>query len=325
MKDTIVDNAPEMELGGPEFTEMLSKVSPKTEVEEPVKQGEKEKVALSPEATKEPEQGEQEVDTPEALKAQIRGLKAELTRRAGNADKVGELEAQLQNLQGQLQALSAKPKETDELAERIQKLDDKEIYSKISDWQAELSIASSKYERAEESGDEAKIGQAYQRIVNAKRMLSAFNEERDARAERKTKQAEELRTEAEQINDELNSMYEVVNEAFPDFQNPESELWKAGNEVYVQNPALMARMGPSGEILAAALAILRNPDLVGKGKGAAAARRDVISKLDKGLSKALSAGASSPSTARNVDYGKAVASGEDLAKFNSMVDSIKGG
>jgi len=319
----IVDNAPEMRLDGPEFAEMLAAVNPGGEE----KDGKPEASVSSAPAPK-VETPEPTDEKPESLKAQIRGLKAELTRRSGNADKVEELENQLNQLQGELKAVSARPApaaQPDGLTEAIQKLDDKGVISKTVDWQDELAAARVKYDRAEETGDQTKLEQASQRIQHAKRVIGALTEEAQVRNERKTKQAEEFKTESVLINEELVEMYEVVNESFPDFQDTNSELWKAGNDEYLNHPTLMKRMGPSGEIVAAALAVIRNPELVKGTKGTAAARRDVISRLDKGISKALNAGASSPSTGRSVDYGAMMGGGENLAQFNAMVDKIKGG
>ena len=319
----IVDNAPEMSLDGPEFAEMLAAVNPDGE-----EKGGKKEASVSPAPAPIVETPEPTDEKPESLKAQIRGLKAELTRRSGNADKVEELENQLNQLQGELKAVSARPApatQPDGLLEAIQKLDDKGVISKTVDWQDELAAARVKYDRAEETGDQTKLEQASQRIQHAKRVISALTEEGQTRAERKTQQAEEFKTESALINEELVEMYEVVNESFPDFQDTKSELWQAGNDEFLNHPTLMKRMGPSGEIVAAALAVIRNPELVKGTKGTAAARRDVISKLDRGISKALNAGASSPSTGRSVDYGAMTGGGENLAQFNAMVDKIKGG
>ena len=319
----IIDNAPEMSLDGPEFAEMLAKVNPSGEEKDV-----KEEAGVSSAPAPKVETPEPTDEKPESLKAQIRGLKAELTRRSGNADKVEELENQLNQLQGELKAVSARPTpaaQPDGLMEAIQKLDDKGVISKTVDWQDELAAARVKYDRAEETGDQAKLEQTSQRIQHAKRVISALTEEGQTRAERKTQHAEELKTESALINEELVEMYEVVNESFPDFQDANSALWKAGNDEYLNHPTLMKRMGPSGEIVAAALAVIRNPELVKGTKGAAAARRDVISKLDRGISKALNAGASSPSTGRSIDYGAMTGGAENLAQFNAMVDKIKGG
>ena len=319
----IVDNSPEMDLNDPKFAEMLTSVNPTPEPEEGVKV---EKATPSPVVAQ--DAGELEpTDDPSVLKSQIRGLKAELTRRSGNADKVEELEGQLQNLQGQLQAMQAQPQtqtKTDDLSEAIAKLDDEGVISKLTDWQDELAAARAKYERYEEVGDEAQRAQAAQRITNAKRVISALNKETVVRTERKSQQTEQLRTEAEVINTEINNMYEVVNETFPDFLDQSSDLWKAGNEEYLNHPTLMKKMGPTGEIVAAALAVIKLQN--GKqSKGVAATRRDVISRIDKGFNKALSAGAASPSTGRTVDYGASLGNQENLAQFEAMVSKIKGG
>jgi hypothetical protein len=84
----------------------------------------------------------------------------------------------------------------------------------------------------------------------------------------------------------------------------------------------MARLGPLGEVVAAAMAVIRNPALANK-TASPAARRDVIGSLEKSIKKSLSTGVSSPTTTRSpsVDVGTP----DSLAAFNAMIDKIKGG
>jgi hypothetical protein len=94
-------------------------------------------------------------------------------------------------------------------------------------------------------------------------------------------------------------------------------LWKAGNDAYLSHPELMKRLGAAGDIVAAALAVLKTH------KPEAAARRAVVSKLETGLKKSLQAGAASPSTGRGPAL--SIDTPEGLAQFNAYIDKVKGG
>ena len=313
----IVDNSPELDLNDPKTQEILQGV---TGEDKGVKEEAKVSPALEPEVKRGEEAAEGEGDV-EHLKSQIRGLKAELTRRSGNAERVEDLESRLAQAE---QKLAETPKPTaDPITEAIRKLDDRALIDKQTDWEDELAAARAKYERADETQNTESMRAAGERIAHAKRVLSALKSEASDRVERRSTERNQLQQEAEQINGELSEMYESVSEAFPDFTNQDSELWKAGNEEFLAHPALMRRLGAAGEVVAAALAVVKNPQLT---KGTSAqARREVISKIDKGFGKALQAGTSSPNFSRNTDYAAAIADGEGLDKFNKMIDKIKGG
>lgn len=327
----IVDNAPEMDVTSPEFTDMLAKIAPKGDPKPEVKET---KTDVKPEDTassakvdetkEDTTEAEDDTDeTPDKLKARIRGLQAELTRRKGNAEKVSELEVKLAKVEGQLESASRNPKEQENTIDAaLKKLDDKGLIEKKVDWNDELTDARTRYASAEERGDNAAMEKQASRILYAKKVLSAIEFETSDRRERKQTEAEQLRDSQSKVKAELDGMYEALTENFPDFNNKESELWKAGDAAYRANPEIMKRMGPAGEVVAAALAILQNPQLVGQ-RSEAEARQDVVSKLEKGIKRSLQAGASSPTTGRMVT--PRIDSGEGLAKFNEMVDRIKGG
>jgi hypothetical protein len=156
----------------------------------------------------------------------------------------------------------------------------------------------------------------------AKRTLSAFRKEILDRGSRRQNEKEAAQREYSTVQSEIESMHSAVQEQFEDFMNPETELWKAGNAEFNAHPALMARLGPLGEVVAAALAVVKHPELVAK-KGTASARKEVIGKLEKSVKHALSTGASAPSTNQPVNYD--VSSADGLAAFNAMIDKFKGG
>ncbi len=335
----IVDNSPEMDLNDPKFAEMLTAIKPAGETKVEPKAEEKaepEKKDVKVDDKKPASSAEDQVldteeddndESPDKLKARIRGLQAELTRRKGNADKVSELELQLAKVQGQLEEASKKPsaKETENTIEAaVQKLDTKALIAKQTDWEDELADARARYAAAEDRGDRDAMSDHGKRITYAKTVLSAIRTETLERGERKQKEDAEAQTEATTIKAEFDSMYDALDTQFPEFKDKDSALWKAGNKEYIDHPKIMKRLGPAGEIVAAALAVLKNPELVGKSKQSeSSARKEVVRNLETGLKKALSTGAAAPSTGRTVV--PAVDSGEGLAEFNKLVDRIKGG
>lgn len=340
MADGIIDNAPEMDLGNPaEFEKLVANakaeaptgakepVAPKPDVKpekpdassasEPAKEG----VDETP--VDESNEDEGEPDSPATLKARVRGLQAELARRKGNAEKVNELEVQLARVQGQLEQINRAPRgDSPTLEEAIKKLDDRALIGKQTDWDDELADARARYAQAEERGDDKALERQGQRIAYAKKVLSAIRLENLERTDQKNLSANQQRDEQTKVKTELDSMYSSLTTEFPDFQDKDSELWKAGNDEFLAHPEIMKRLGASGEIVAAALAILKNPELI-RQKSEVTARQEVVGKLEQGVKRALKSGASSPTTGRTVI--PQVTSGEGLARFNEMVDRIKGG
>ena len=320
MADGIVDNSPEMPLDDPRVAEFLAKAQGDPVKPQADSEGVKPKPAASPAPVKPDDKSddESEDETAEQLKAQRDGLKAELARRKGNSDQVEALRAELAAVKEKL----AKPTENE--FSWIVKLDNDALASKQTDWDDELADARSKYGRAEEAGDERAMERQGQRILQAKKTLSAFRRETLDRTKRNQDEAEELRTQTQSIRSEIDAMRDTVETQLPDLLDHDSALWKAGNEEFNAHPELMARLGPLAEIVAAAMAVVRNPDLRG-GKSTSKVRKEVISNLDKGIKRSLSTGASAPTTSRAVDYSGAINSGDDLMKFNAMIDKFKGG
>lgn len=317
----IVDNSPEMALDDPRMAEFLSAVKAPKPEPKAEKADVKPEVPASSAETKPEGKDDADLDeSPDHLKARIRGLQAELTRRKGNSDRVEALEAELQDLREKVNKPAAQTSEFD----WIMKLDDEALASKQTDWDDELADARAKYGRAEEAGDERAMERQGQRIITAKKTLSAFRKETLDRTKRMQAEADAAKSEAQSIHSEISAMHEVVSENFPEMLDQSSELWQAGNKIFNSHPALMARLGPLGQVVAAALAVVQHPELSVK-RGSVGARREVLGTLEKSVKKALSTGASAPTTTRSVDYMGAVDSGDNLAKFNAMIDRIKGG
>lgn len=326
MGQDIVDNSKEMAFDSPEFQAMLTGSKPDPEPDTKDVKPEPKAVSSTAPADKDDDPLDKEAKTPAELEAQVRGLKAELKRRQGNAEKIAELEQELAYVTGKLEVLATKKatdSQTDELNTALQGLDDSTLSSKEIDWSAELTSALSKYDRAEEIGNTEEMGRQAQRIYNAKRVIKAIRAEVVARTERKVTQNKEQEQEATTLKTELDTMVNVIKELAPEMLVEGSELWKAGKAEYDAHPAMMKRMGPAGELVAAALAVVKNPHLVGA-KSAKEVRKSVLDQIDKGFGKALkTGGAAAPSTGRTMDLN--VGTREGMEAFNKVVEQIKGG
>lgn len=317
--EKIIDNAPELtNLEG--FEAQVA--SAKVRKEEPsVKDVKEEPVSSTGEDT----QLESEPSTKEEYEARIKGLQAELSRRKGNADKVEELTNELTYMKGQLDTLAAAKTTTsaeDKFLEAVQKLDDEALVSKQGDWEEEIASLRGKFDRAEELGDVEKMNSIAQKIANAKWVITKLRTETLNRSERRVNERTNQQTEFESLQSELGEMYDTVREQFPDFTNEESELWKAGKAEFDSHPVLMSKLGVAGQVVAAAMAIVKNPDLAG-GKETGEVRKELIETIDKGLTKALRTGGSAPRMQQQTSFD--VESGDGLAAFNKLVDRYKGG
>lgn len=311
--DNIVDNAQEVSLDDPALQVLLNRDTGAA----PKQQETGEKKAASPAASAGEQDTNEDTDPVKALEAQVEGLKAELSRRRGNSERVEVLEQQLEELRIQ----AKKGAENDAYA-WVMKLDDDDLVSKQTDWEDELADARARYGRAEEAGDEKSLERHGQRILVAKKTLAAFRKEGLARVTRRQKEAVDTENEVNSIQEEITSMHSAVTEAYPDLLKQDTPLWKAGDQEFRSHPALMKRLGPLGEVVAAAMAIVKNPTLV-QAKGVAAGRKTVIDGLEKAVKSQLSTGASAPRVNAAPEIN--IDSQEGLARFEAMIAKLKGG
>ena len=323
--DEIVDNSTELAFDDPKMVEFLATVNSGMPAPLPATQPDVKKDAASSAASTggvkstSDEDIDEDLDaSPENLKAQVKGLQAELTRRRGNSDRVDELQTELQALKTKLET----PAST-KLA-WMQKLDDDDLASKQTDWDDELADARARYARAEDAGDDRNLEKHGQRILTAKEVLSAFRKETRERTNQVLTNQKNQDTLVNSISAELTDMQTTVDELMPELRVRDSAAWTAGKEEYDAHPTLMTQLGPFGEVVACALAIIKNPELATK-KSASSARKDVVNSLERSVKRSLTTGVSAATTPRNVDYAAALGSGDDLAKFNAMIDKIKGG
>jgi hypothetical protein len=319
----IVEGGAIMDPMGSEFQEMLqsaqSAAGAKVPTEEvpPVSVGETGVDTVSP--TTPPEENLEE--DPESLKAKLAGLQAELTRvrkqKTGNEGEASTLRETIADMQGQLKVLrEGKTEKT--LQDKVGELTYDQVQDNAISWTDELADARAVSRQAERDQDQEGLRTASQRIDAARKMLKLYDTEKQVRAVRLS---ESTKTEGEQksiLSTEMNTLFSSTQEAIPELNDKTSDVWKAGQAEYRAYPALMARLGPLGELLAVASAIAKNPSLVGK-KAAA----KLLANLEDVTDKAFQKGGTAPqlTSSRPVS----ITSQKDLSDFEAQVQAVKMG
>lgn len=332
----IVDNSVEMDPNSDAFKAMLAgkpapvekkqeKVEVKADVKDVVKDPVKESPSSGETEPKDEPEGDAE-ETADTLKKQIAGLKAELTKRKGQHEKVEKLEKDLSSLQAELKASQSKGEQTEEqkLAEAVSKLDHDAIIEKRIEFEDELADGRANLKLAERDGDVEAQKVASNQILRARKVLKALDKGREELAKR-TQDAEAGEKDfTKKLTAEVDGIFADALELHPSLKDTESPLFKAGDAEFRKRPLLMKAMGQSmGELVSLAYAILRNPELVGgKSTKAAEVRKDLVKNLDEGISKAFHKGGGAAGTKATPNYAEVAET--DMASFEKMVAKAKG-
>ena len=240
---------------------------------------------------KDPSPGESEVDDPKELQAKLSALTKELARvRKGKAEssaEVQEVREHLANLQGQLDVMSkGKAASTEEADNRLAKYTDEQLLQGQTEWEEAVSESTYARRKARESNDDEAYDKAGRAINTAKSTLVAIRKELLERTKRVGVEQAKSQSETSELTQEITGLYESAYETMPDLKDKDSELWKAGNEVYNKHPKLMKQLGPMAELVATSIAISENPELLGKGKGKAA-RKELLTEINDRVEKSL--------------------------------------
>lgn len=262
-----------------------------------------------------------EPEDSESLKAKLAGLQAELTRvrkqKTGNEGEASTLRETIAEMQGQLKVLrEGKTEKT--LQDKVGELTYEQVQDNAISWTDELADARAVSRQAERDQDTEALRVASQRIDTARKMLKVYDTEKQARAVRVS---ESTKTEGEQksaLSTEMTTLFAQTQEAIPELNDQTSEVWKAGQAEYKAYPALMARLGPLGEVLAVAAAIAKNPSLVGK-KAAA----KLLANLEDVTDKAFQKGGTAPRL--SISKPVSINSQKDLSDFEAQVQAVKMG
>ncbi len=260
------------------------------------------------------------------LKNKVSGLQAELTRvrkqKSGSAEEAQELKERIADMEGQLKVLRESKREVT-LEDKLAKLTDKQVISNRRMWEDELIDARVEARQAAKDSDVDSVRQANERIANANLMLEKYDEEKDRRASAKVTGKTDQDKEKEGIANELSSLFEDISKAAPDIFKKDTPIWKAGQEEYTKLPSLMRQLGPLGELVAAASAIAKHPELVGK-KVADKVIDKMVKNIEDVADKAFNKGGTAPS-AGTVPYTTTINTQADLQSFEAQVRAIKGG
>ena len=325
----------EMDPESETFKQMLAGIKPK---DAPAEKVEKTVVKADVKPGPEPSSGkdttvakdkaEPDDESPEALKAKIKGLEMEVGRRKGQHDRVEKLETEIADLKKrQTEPVDDSPDAR--LKAAIAKLDSDGIIEKKVEWEEEQSDARIALRLSEKDGDVKGQQEATQRIVNARKVLKALEQGRIA-LDKSTQKAETSEKEfVRSLEGEVDGIVKDAYELYPDIKNPDSELFKAGDAEFRKRPHLMKAMGQTmGELVSLAYAILRNPELVATkgGKPAENVRKDLMKNLDETTSKAFLKGGGSTGTKPSpVNYSELVQTGTTgVADFEKLVARVKG-
>ena len=260
------------------------------------------------------------------LKNKVSGLQAELSRvrkKSGSAtEEAQSLKERIADMEGQLKVLREN-KTTTSLDEKIAQLTDKQVSTNRRMWEDELIDARVEARQAVKDNDPDLVKQANARIAAANDMLERYDLEKDRRADLKVKGKASEEDEKAAVSKDLTALFEEVAQAAPDIFTKDTPIWKAGKAEYDKLPALMKQLGPLGEMVAAAAAIAKHPELVGK-KVADKVINNMVDNIERVADKAFNKGGTAPSQGSK-PFTTTINNQTDLSNFEAQVRQVKGG
>lgn len=263
---------------------------------------------------KETDDTHEEPTDPASLRKQIGGLKAELSRRKGQADKVAVLESKIDELTQRLASNTVQPgKQVDAVSEAIDKLDDKALIDRQTDWEEEL--VESRISLSQAMDDTSKK-EASDRVKWAKHVLGKIRVSLKDRVLSQMHQSINQRDNTAQIQNEVNTLFDTVSQRYPELADRQSELWKSAKDEYDTLPNTMRALGELGEIVAVAAAIGKNPALVTKNGNE---RKELLNELSTLSTRA-------PRGRTSADFTKGVnVESMSLPDFEKYIEKLKAG
>ena len=278
----------------------------------------KEKDTSSPEESVE--------EDPKELQVKLDALTKELSRvRKGKAEssaEVQEVREQLANLQGQLEVMS-KGKSSEESGDnRLAKYTDEQLLQGQTEWEDEVYEQRDAMRRARAENDDTAYSKANRGVGTAKATLNSIRKELLERTKRVGAEQAKAQGEASDLVQEIAGLYDDAYKTLPGLKEKDSDIWKAGNEVYNRHPKLMKQLGPMAELVATALALTENPGLIPGGGTAKVkeARKDLLTEINAQAEKSLIKGKGTPNKKTVPDFG-AMPKGE----FENLINKLKMG
>jgi uncharacterized phage infection (PIP) family protein YhgE len=324
-----MDSSPEMDFNSPEFAAALAgkAVDKKEEKakESADETAEKDPGSAPDEAETEKESDEKEEsskeeDKDESEPSSVKALRKELKRvRAANREK----DEKLESLEAKVNQLAEKS-DTKELSEKdrqvvkLTKMSDPDFKRVSNEWRDELVDATAKLHVAQARGDAEAEESAKQRVARAKVAQDLLDEAKEKRAEVTVRSKEKEDEERGHIEESLAAIQDDFLKTLPALKDHESDAFKAGEREYNRHRALMSKMGPMGQMLAVALAIIRNPKLVGR--DAVAARKELINNVEEAASKALDTGVKGGTKGKGIQMPE-----PGTQSFEDFIERLKSG
>jgi predicted nucleic acid-binding Zn-ribbon protein len=265
-----------------------------------------------------------ETTDPKELQAKLSALTKELSRvrksKTESSVEVQEVREQLANLQGQLNVMS-KTKGTDEVPEnRLAKYTDEQLLQGQTEWEESVTEASYAKRKARTDADDAAYEKAEKAANTAKSTLIAIRKELLERTKRVGAEQAKAQSETSELVQEIAGLYENAYSVLPDLKDKDSELWKAGNEVYNRHTKLMKQLGPMAELVATSIAITENPKLLPGGNQGKAARKDLLKEINDHVETSLIKGKGTPNKKVTTDFAAL-----PKAQFEKLIHDLKQG
>ena len=328
--DGIMDSSPEMDFNSPEFAAALAGKAPEKK-EEKAKESAEETAEKDPESASDEAKTEKESDDKEESSKEedtkdesepssVKALRKELKRvRAANREK----DEKLESLEAKVNQLAEKA-DTKELSEKdrqvvkLTKMSDTDFKRVSNEWRDELVDATAKLHVAQARGDGEAEESAKQRVARAKVAQDLLDEAKEQRAEVTVRSKEKEDEERGHIEESLAAIQDDFLKTLPALKDHDSDAFKAGEREYNRHKALMSKMGPMGQMLAVALAIIRNPKLVGR--DAVAARKELINNVEEAASKALETGVKGGAKGKGIQMPE-----PGTQSFEDFIERLKSG
>lgn len=267
--------------------QVLAKAAELKDQPRPVETDEKKEPASSAETKDTPAKTEEKKSDAKAeAKAEekpeseeVKALKAELARvrgqkRSEKDEEVVNLRERLAKAEGQLDTLT----KTDKKTERTYTRD--ELLTMKVDWTEVLA-------EGKGSGETEKVQQA-------KGQLLLIEKELEKQATQARDEAAKVKVEEDAAINDLVHLYEEGLSYAPELNDRDSDFWKAAKAVYDKHTHGMKRLGGVGDLLAAAIVVLR--ERKNGTTSEAKARKDMANELETKVETALLKGSGGATT-----------------------------
>lgn len=262
----------------------------------------------------------------EELKAELDAITKELSRvRKGKAEssaEVQELREELANVQGQLKVLAKGATSTESEENRLAKYNDEQLLQGQTEWEDAVADERDAMRRARADNDDAAYAKANKNLNIARNTLNAIRKELHERTKRVGAEQARAQTETNELVQEISSLYESTYEIYPGLKDKDSDIWKAGNEVYNRHPKLMKQLGPMAELVATGIAIAENPHLAPKSGegGEKKARKELLEEINERAEQSLIKGRGTPNKKTIPDFASM-----PTDQFDGLIHKLKMG